>query len=75
MAAVSGVFLTSRYMAAYQSSGADAAFQIITAVIIGGASLKGGRGSVIGTFLGLIPAIFIQTYTLHIPQWPLVVIL
>ena len=54
MAAVSAIFLTSRYMAAYQASGADAAFQIITAVIIGGASLKGGKGSVLGTFLGLV---------------------
>ncbi|MCL4377795.1 MAG: ABC transporter permease [Actinobacteria bacterium] len=54
MAAISGIILTSRYMAAYQSSGADAAFQIITAVIIGGASLKGGKGSVLGTFLGIV---------------------
>ena len=54
MASIAGIFLTSRFMAAYTSSGFENAFQIITAVIIGGASLKGGRGSVTGTFLGLI---------------------
>jgi len=54
MAAVAGIFLTSRFMAAYSSAGSENAFQIITAVIIGGASLKGGRGSVLGTFLGLV---------------------
>lgn len=54
MAAIAGIFLTSRFMTAYSVAGQENTFQIITAVIIGGASLKGGRGSVIGTFLGLI---------------------
>jgi len=54
MAAVAGILLTSRFAAAYNVAGTENAFQIITAVIIGGASLKGGKGSVIGTFLGLI---------------------
>jgi ribose transport system permease protein len=52
--AIAGIFLTSRFMAAYNVAGSENAFQIITAVIIGGASLKGGRGSVLGSFLGLI---------------------
>ena len=54
MASVAGIFYTSRFMAGFNEAGAESAFQIITAVIIGGASLKGGRGSVTGTFLGLI---------------------
>ena len=54
MAAVAGIFLTARFSAAYNVAGSENAFQIITAVIIGGASLKGGRGSVIGSFLGLV---------------------
>jgi len=54
MASIAGIFYTSRFMAGYNEAGAENAFQIITAVIIGGASLKGGRGSVTGTFLGLI---------------------
>ena len=53
MAAIAGIFSASRFKAAYSSSGTDAAFQIITAVIIGGASMKGGKGTVLGSFLGL----------------------
>ena len=54
MASIAGIFSTSRFMVAFVTSGSENAFQIITAVIIGGASLKGGRGSVLGSFLGLV---------------------
>ncbi len=54
MAAVAGIFLTSRFQAAYSVAGSENAFQIITAVIIGGASLKGGKGTVLGSFIALI---------------------
>lgn len=47
-------FLASRFMAAYMTTGSVAVFPIITAIIIGGATLRGGRGSIAGTFLGLI---------------------
>ncbi|MCL5070687.1 MAG: ABC transporter permease, partial [Actinobacteria bacterium] len=48
------VVASSRYMASFRTTGGDSAFIIITAVIIGGASLKGGKGTVTGTFLGLV---------------------
>lgn len=54
MAAIAGVMLLSRYNVSIPQAGSDTAFQIITAVVIGGASLKGGRGSALGTFIGLI---------------------
>lgn len=54
MASIAGIFLTARFSAAYNNAGYDSAFQIVTAVLIGGASLKGGKGSVVGSFLGLI---------------------
>ena len=54
MAAIAGIFLTARFQAAYSVAGSENAFQIITAVIIGGASLKGGKGSVLGSFIALI---------------------
>lgn len=54
MAAVAGIFLAARFNVSIPQAGSDTAFQVITAVIIGGASLKGGRGSVLGTFLGLL---------------------
>jgi len=53
MSAVAGIFLTARYMAFMPEVGSGATFQIITAIIIGGASLTGGEGSVIRSFLGL----------------------
>lgn len=54
MAAIAGIFASSRYKASYHTTGQDSAFIIITAVIIGGASLKGGKGTVTGTFFGLV---------------------
>lgn len=54
MAALAGILLASRFRVSIPTAGSDTAFQVITAVIIGGASLKGGRGSAIGTFLGLL---------------------
>lgn len=54
MAALAGIFNTARFYSAYPTAGEESAFTIITAVIIGGASLEGGSGTVIGSFLGLI---------------------
>lgn len=54
MSAVASIFITSRYVGSYAGTGKETAFQVIAAVIIGGASLKGGRGTVIGTFIGLV---------------------
>ena len=54
MSAVGGILLASRLSAAYLESGINTPFTVIAAVVIGGASLKGGRGSVTGSFLGLI---------------------
>lgn len=53
MASVAGIFLVSKFNNANIEGSPDTAFQVITAVILGGASLKGGRGSVTGTLLGL----------------------
>ena len=54
MASIAGILLTARFSAAYNSAGYNNAFQVVTAVLIGGASLKGGKGSIAGSFLGLI---------------------
>jgi ribose transport system permease protein len=52
-----------------QSVGAGKELQVIAAVVIGGTSILGGRGSVIGTLLG---AILVQTVTSGVTQlgWP-----
>ena len=52
-----------------QAVGSGKELQVIAAVVIGGTSILGGRGSVIGTLLG---AILVQTVTSGVTQlgWP-----
>jgi len=54
MASFAGITLTSRLLAATPLAGSGVELRVISAVIIGGASLAGGEGSVIGTFLGMV---------------------
>ena len=54
MAAVAGILSVSRFNNSNIEGSPNSAFQIITAVILGGASLKGGKGTITGTALGLI---------------------
>ncbi len=54
LAAFSGIVLTARLGSASTTAGVGMEFKVITAVIIGGASLKGGEGTVIGAFLGCV---------------------
>jgi len=60
MASIAGIFLASKFNNANIEGSPDTAFQVITAVILGGASLKGGRGSVTGTLFGLCIMALIQ---------------
>ncbi|MEL7235639.1 MAG: ABC transporter permease, partial [Chloroflexota bacterium] len=53
-AAVAGVFLTSRLYAADPKAAPNVELTVITAVVLGGTSLAGGRGSLVGTFLGVL---------------------
>lgn len=54
MAAVSGLLLAGRMGTASVSAGLGAELRVISAVVIGGASLSGGEGSIIGALLGVI---------------------
>lgn len=57
MGALSGLaalFQVSRLEAADPNAGAGLELQVIAAVVIGGTSLMGGRGSVISTFFGVL---------------------
>ena len=54
MAALAGIILSSRIMAGSSKIGEGLEFEVIAAVIIGGTSLAGGAGSMIGTFLGVL---------------------
>jgi ribose transport system permease protein len=52
MAAFAGILLAARLDSATMLAGTGMEFRVITAVIIGGASLSGGEGTVFGAFLG-----------------------
>ncbi len=52
--AMAGIVLTARFEASLTATGTGFEFEAITAVIIGGASLFGGAGSIIGTMLGVL---------------------
>lgn len=54
LAAVGGIIVTSRLDSAQPNAGVSYELDAIAAVVIGGASLSGGRGSVAGTVLGAI---------------------
>lgn len=52
LAAFSGIILTARLGSASTTAGQGQELKVITAVIIGGASLAGGEGTILGAFLG-----------------------
>lgn len=54
LAAFAGIVLTARLGSASTTAGVGMELKVITAVIIGGASMSGGEGTVIGAFLGCI---------------------
>ena len=65
IAAFAGVVWTGRMGSATVYAGTGLELKVITAVIIGGASLSGGEGSVLGAFLGsLIMVLIINILTL-----------
>jgi ribose transport system permease protein len=54
LAAVAGLILTSQLRAASPIAGLGLELSVVAAVLLGGASLDGGRGTVIGTILGVL---------------------
>jgi len=54
LAALAGLMQISRLEAADPNAGIGVELQVIAAVVIGGTSLMGGRGSVVNTFFGVL---------------------
>ncbi len=52
LCAVSGIILSSRLISAQPTEGGGYELEAIAAVVIGGASLSGGSGTIIGTVIG-----------------------
>ena len=57
LAGIVGIMLAARFGSASVTVGQNTALNVITAAIIGGASLNGGKGTIFGAFLG---AMFLQ---------------
>jgi ribose transport system permease protein len=54
LAGIAGLLITARFGSASLTVGTGLELRVITAAIIGGASLSGGEGSVFGAFLGAL---------------------
>ena len=54
LAGIAGILLSSRLGAALSTSGRGLELRVITAAILGGASLAGGYGKITGAFLGAL---------------------
>ncbi len=54
LGALSGVLLTARLGSGNSTAANGLEFDVIAAVVVGGTAMTGGRGSLIGTFLGVI---------------------
>jgi ribose/xylose/arabinose/galactoside ABC-type transport system permease subunit len=52
LASVSGILLASRMNSGQPNAGLMYELDVIAAVVVGGTSLQGGRGSMVGTFIG-----------------------
>jgi ribose/xylose/arabinose/galactoside ABC-type transport system permease subunit len=53
-AAIAGLLLMARFASGSPNTGIGSELQSIAAVVVGGTSLMGGRGSVVGTFFGAL---------------------
>lgn len=63
--AIGAILLVSRTSVGDPNAGGDAAMSSITAVVLGGTSLMGGRGNLLGTLVGaMIIGVFINGLTL-----------
>ena len=54
MSAIAGILSAARMAGALSTAGTGPELRVITACIIGGCSLAGGEGSVLGSFLGVL---------------------
>jgi ribose transport system permease protein len=73
---IASIVAVGRMSSAQPWAGFGLEFEVITAVVLGGTSLKGGQGSIIGTILGtvLIGVLSNSMALLNIPAWYLNII-
>ena len=77
LAALAGVILASRLMSGTPTAGNGIELQVLAAAVIGGASLRGGEGTILGAFLGVVfIALINNTMTMQAVSiyWQMIVI-
>jgi ribose/xylose/arabinose/galactoside ABC-type transport system permease subunit len=76
-AAIAGVLLTARFASGAPQNGTGYELQAIAAVVVGGTSLMGGRGSIVGTFFGalLIGVLYNVMNLLHVESYTQLIVL
>jgi ribose transport system permease protein len=76
-AAIVGLLLMARFSSGSPQTGTGYELQAIAAAVVGGTSLMGGRGTVIGTFLGalLIGLLYNAMDLLHIESYTQLIVL
>ncbi|MCB1489536.1 MAG: ABC transporter permease [Bauldia sp.] len=77
LAGLAGALLASRLNTAVVLAGQGVELKVITAVVLGGASLSGGVGTIFGAFLGVLLMALLQNAMIiaHInPFWQLIVV-
>jgi ribose/xylose/arabinose/galactoside ABC-type transport system permease subunit len=76
-AAVGGLLLLSRFGSGAPQNGTGYELQAIAAVVVGGTSLMGGRGSIVGTFFGalLIGVLYNVMNLLHVESYTQLIVL
>lgn len=72
LCSIAGIMLTSRVSSAVPTGGQGYEMNAIAAAVIGGASLSGARGTVLGTFLGTLLITLINNGGIHLKIDPFV---
>ena len=77
LAGLTGALLASRLNTAVVLAGQGVELKVITAVVLGGASLSGGVGTIFGAFLGVLLMALLQNSMIIAgisPFWQLIVV-
>jgi len=77
LAGLAGALLASRLNTAVVLAGNGVELKVITAVVLGGASLSGGSGTILGAFLGVLLMALLQNAMIIAnisPFWQLIVV-
>lgn len=76
-AALAGLLLMARFSSGAPQNGTGYELQAIAAVVVGGTSLMGGRGTIVGTFFGalLIGVLYNVMNLLHVESYTQLIVL